>query len=183
MDFTSLGRGMAQPIRMWFFFPTKGLDYRFISCLGGWSQTIPRLKTDVEVLGWRGYMWSAVARPVGHTAKFSKMTFQVTYGREIGILFSGNSSGGHSCSQHVNCFPPQLEASVVLWQLHNLKWPFMFHYVSTCLCLNSSLHVIPHCVYTIVMEQEDQLATIIKHWSKTSTTHILCPSIYDRICV
>ena len=28
--------------------------------------------------------------------------------------FSGNSSGGHSCSQHVNCTLPQLETSVVL---------------------------------------------------------------------
>jgi hypothetical protein len=28
-------------------------------------------KPDVEVLGWRGYMWSAIATA---TAKFSKMT-------------------------------------------------------------------------------------------------------------
>jgi hypothetical protein len=37
-------------------FPTKGLYYRHIidvSCLGGWSQTIPQVKKpDVEVLGW-----------------------------------------------------------------------------------------------------------------------------------
>ena len=37
----------------------------FISCLGGWSQMIPQgKKSDVEVLGWRGYMWSAVVRPI-----------------------------------------------------------------------------------------------------------------------
>jgi hypothetical protein len=41
----------------------------FISCPGGWSQTIPQVKEpDVEVLGWRGYTWSAVTRPVGRTA-------------------------------------------------------------------------------------------------------------------
>ena len=40
-----------------------------------WSQTIPQVtKPNVEVLGWCGYMWFAVVRPVGHTAKFSKMT-------------------------------------------------------------------------------------------------------------
>ncbi len=43
------------------------------SCLGGWSQTILEVKMlDVEVLGWCGYTWSAVVRPVGCTAKFYK---------------------------------------------------------------------------------------------------------------
>jgi hypothetical protein len=47
----------------------------FISSPGGWSQTNPQVKkSDVEVLGWRGYTWSAVVRLVGHTAKFFKMT-------------------------------------------------------------------------------------------------------------
>ncbi len=53
------------------------------------------------ILGWCGYMWSAVARPVGCTAKFSEMTLELDYGKEMNIQFTGNSSGGHSCSQHV----------------------------------------------------------------------------------
>ena len=82
--------------------------HRFISCPGGWSPTIPQVKKpDIEVLGWHGYMWSAVVRPVGCPAKFSKMTLEAAYGREINMTLFGNSSGGHSCSQHANCMLPQ----------------------------------------------------------------------------
>ncbi len=78
------------------------------SCPGGWSQTILEVKMlDVEVLGWCGYTWSAVVRPVGCTAKFSETPLETAYGREINIQFTGNSSGGHSCSQHANCTLPQ----------------------------------------------------------------------------
>ncbi len=78
------------------------------SCPGGWSQMILEVKMlDVEVLGWCGYMWSAVVRPVGCTAKFSETPLETAYGREINIQFTGNSSGGHSCSQHANCMLPQ----------------------------------------------------------------------------
>ena len=64
-------------------------------------------KPDVEVLGWCGYTWSAVVRPVGHTEKLSKTTLAAVYGREIDIKLSGNSTGGHSSSQHTNCTLPQ----------------------------------------------------------------------------
>ncbi len=78
------------------------------SCRGGWSQTILEVKMlDVEVLGWCGYKWSAVVRPVGCTAKFSETPLETAYGREMNIKFTGNSSGGHSCSQHANCTLPQ----------------------------------------------------------------------------
>ncbi len=68
------------------------------SCPGDWSQTILEVKMlDVEVLGWCGYTWSAV----GCTDKFSETPLETAYGREMNIQFTGNSSGGHCCSQHV----------------------------------------------------------------------------------
>ena len=70
---------------------------------------IPQVKKpDVEVMGWRGYTWSVVVRPVGPTAKFSKMTLEASYGREINSKLSGNNSGGHSCSLHTNCTLPNV---------------------------------------------------------------------------
>ncbi len=57
---------------------------------------------DVEVLGWCGYTWSAVVRPVGCT-----VPLETAYDREMNIQFTGNSSGGHSCHQHSNCTLPQ----------------------------------------------------------------------------
>ncbi len=78
------------------------------SCPGGWSQTILEVKMlHMEVLGWCGYMLSAVVRPFGSTAKFSETPLETAYGREINIQFTGNSSGGHSRSQHANCTLPQ----------------------------------------------------------------------------
>jgi hypothetical protein len=80
----------------------------FITCLSGWSQMILQVKKpDMEVLGWCGYTSCAVMRPVGRNAKFSKTTLKAVYSREINIQSSGNSSGGHSCSQHDNCMFPQ----------------------------------------------------------------------------
>ncbi len=49
-----------------------------------------------------------VVRPVGCTAKFSETPLEMSYGREINIQFTGNSSGGHFCNQHANCMLPSL---------------------------------------------------------------------------
>ncbi len=70
------------------------------SCPGGWSQTMLVKILDVEVV-----------RPVGCTAKFSEAPLETAYGREMNIQFTGNSSGGPSCSQHA---PLKLVTSVVL---------------------------------------------------------------------
>ncbi len=62
--------------------------------MGGLSQTILGVKMlDVEVLGWCGYMWYVLLRPVGCIAKFSETHLEMAYGREMHIQFMGNSSG------------------------------------------------------------------------------------------
>jgi hypothetical protein len=112
--------------------------HSFISCPGGWSQTTLQVKKpDLEVMGWRGYTWSAVVRPVARTAKFSKTTLEEANGREINTKLSGNSSGGPSCNQYCNCTLPQLEMSVALCcvtKLHILEWPFIVPSIS-CTCV------------------------------------------------
>ncbi len=52
------------------------------SCPGGWSQMILEVKIlDVDILSCCGYMWSAVVRPVGCTAKISETSLETAYGR------------------------------------------------------------------------------------------------------
>ena len=55
------------------------------------------------------------------------MWLDVAYGREMNITLSGNSSGGHFCSQHANCTLPQNLRH--LWRCvtkrHISSWPFI----------------------------------------------------------
>ncbi len=86
------------------------------SCLGGWSQTILEVKMlDVEVLGWCGYTWFVVVRPVGCTAKFSETPLETAYGRYISIQFTGQQLWWtflqSACQLHA---PSKLPTSVAL---------------------------------------------------------------------
>ena len=63
--------------------------------------------------GGPGLAWLHVVC-IGRIAKFSKTMLETAYGRKMNNQFSGNSSGGHSSSQHANCTLPQLETSVAL---------------------------------------------------------------------
>jgi hypothetical protein len=50
---------------------------------------------EKAVCGGPGYTWSMAVWTFGCTAKCSKTTLQVAYGREINIQLSGNSSVGN----------------------------------------------------------------------------------------
>ncbi len=60
---------------------------------------------------WRS--WAGVAthgpRLLGRldVLQNSQTPLETAYGREMNIQFTGNSSGGHSCSQHANRTLPQ----------------------------------------------------------------------------
>lgn len=67
---------------------------------------------DAEVLGRCVYTWFAAAWLVRWAGKFS---LKAVYGREANIQLTGNSSGGHSWSQHANWCDKTAHSRVVFY--------------------------------------------------------------------
>ncbi len=94
------------------------------SCPGDWSQMILEVKI-LEVLGWCGYMWSAVVRLVGCTANFSETPLETAYGGEIHEQHLWWTFLQSACQLHT---PSKLATSVALCcviKLHISEWSFI----------------------------------------------------------
>jgi hypothetical protein len=119
-------------------------NHSFISCPGGWSQTMP----DVEVLLWLGYTWSVVVRLVGRTAKFSKTMLKAAYDREMNKYLV-------TALVYINAFSMPIACALnlrhlchcCLTKLHILEWSFIVPR-TRCTCLMimlfNSLLDMPH---------------------------------------
>jgi hypothetical protein len=122
--------GEPDPANQNEFFPKKAIYYR---------QNVSWISSVVLVAGlrrshrWRSRMWRSWAvvvtrgvRLCGRLAKLSKTMLVAAYGRWMNIKLSGNSSGGHSCSQHADCISLKtwdIYSIVFVTKLHILEWP------------------------------------------------------------
>ena len=72
----------------------------------------------------------------------------MSYGKQINIKLSGNSSGEHSCSQHANCMVPQNLRHMWHCIMCTFQWPLIFP-STRCICVlirlfNPLLDIPPH---------------------------------------
>ncbi len=95
-----------------------GYVNRLLQQLSGWLVSDDRGGEDAGC-GGPGLVWlHVVCDGEAGRMEFSEMPLETAYGRTINIQLTGNSSGGHSCSQHANCTLPQN-----LWHLwHCAVW-------------------------------------------------------------
>ncbi len=99
----------ARRHRMWAFAHS--------SRLRRWTAVRSRPRWGRRARRWASLRWFLTV--CFCTAKFSETPLEMAYSREmVDIKFTGNISGGHSCSQHANCMLPQN-----LWHLwHCAVW-------------------------------------------------------------
>ena len=100
--------------------PTKGIYYR-----QKYYSAAPLHRRSCR---WRSWMWRFWAGVITHTMWLCsrldvlpnsiKTLLEAAYGRKMNMKLSGNSSVGHSCSQHA------IMALCCVTKLHNLEWPF-----------------------------------------------------------
>ncbi len=85
-----------------------GYANRLLQQLSGWLVS-DDLGGEDAGCGGPGLVWLHVVCgcEASWMYKFSETPLETAYGREMNIQFMGNSSGGHSCSQHANCTLPQ----------------------------------------------------------------------------
>ena len=122
----------SHPIRM-SFSPQRALLQTEVLLSIPTPLTIPQVK-DVEVLGWHGYTWSAVVRPVGSTAKFSKTTLEAkltlhSLATALLDIPAVSMRIAHSNLRHLwHC----------VWQNCTFQWPFIVP-STRCTCVMSML--------------------------------------------